>query len=419
LKKIFRRVNLNNKIKDILVENGLITAIEDEIKPTSEQVVNCHEMVIVPTMVNGHTHAAMTLMRGYADDLELFKWLSEHIWPLEKLLTEEDVYWGTRLACLEMIKTGTTCFNDMYWHPDAAIKAIEDSGLRAIVGHTVIDFLDSNNLSQTIGQAEDFFAKHYDSEMIQYALAPHAIYTVSKEALMWISKFSKENNKLVHIHLSETKKEVNDSIIANGRTPVEYLESFGFFDQKSLLAHGVWLNEEEIKTIAKHRATILHNPISNLKLASGFFPYSLLKKNGVRIAIGTDGCSSNNNLSMLEEMKVTSLVTKHIAQDPTVYSAEEVFRDATINGYDALRINSGKIDLGYNADFMLLRKNNFLLTPGFETIPDLVYSADSSSIDTVVCNGNIVMDHGIVKEEQEILNNVKRVVKALINRKRN
>ncbi len=414
---IFKNVKLNNQIKNIKVKNGIITAISDKIDESSDKVHDCQNMTILPSLGNAHTHAAMTLMRGYADDMELFKWLSEYIWPLESLLTEEDVYWGVRLACLEMIKTGTTCFNDMYWHTDACIKAVDDAGIRAVISQVFLDNTDNDLSDAQIKATKSFFKKNTDSNMIKYAIGPHAIYTVSQKSLKWIAQYSKENDKLVHIHLAETEKEVSDCIKATGMTPVKYLDSLNFIDHNSILAHGIWLTEEEMKIIADRGATIVHNPISNLKLASGFIKYPLLKKYGVRIALGTDGCSSNNNLSMLEEMKIASLVTKHLTKDPTAYSAKDVFNDATQSVYEALKINSGIIEVGKNADFMLLKNNNFLLTPGFNSLSDLIYSADSSSIDTLVCNGKIVMGNGKVEDEDKIINNVKRVVQQLIERK--
>ncbi|OQY38910.1 MAG: hypothetical protein B6226_02910 [Candidatus Cloacimonetes bacterium 4572_65] len=414
---LLKKVTLGGEIKDILVEGELISRIEDSISGDFEEIIDCENLAIFPSFANSHTHSAMTLMRGYADDMELFKWLQEHIWPLEALLTEEDVYWGTRLACLEMIKTGTTCFNDMYWHLDSIIKAVNDSGVRAVLSYVFADFMSEEKADSQIKEAKKLFRRTKKHDRITFGLGPHSIYTVSEKSLRWISEFSAKKDILVHIHLSETKKEVNDSIIEHGRTPVEYLDSLNFFSDRSLLAHCVWLKESEVKTIADAGATVLHNPVSNLKLASGYIPFSLYEKYGVRIAIGTDGCSTNNNLSMLEEMKIAALVPKYIEKSAVTYSAEEVFRDATKSVYDALRIDAGEIKVGKLADFILVKKNNFLMTPGFNRISDLVYSADSSVIDTTVCNGKILMRQGIVDGEEEIIINVKRIVAQLIDRK--
>lgn len=416
MKKLFKNVNFNNNNTDILINNNRIEKIAGNISAPDAELFDAEGMVILPSFVNSHTHAGMTLLRGYADDLELFDWLSNYIWPLEAKLTEDDVYWGTRLACLEMIKCGTTCFNDMYWHCQATARATEDAGIRAVISQVFIDHNDEKEAKKQIANAEMFLANNQDSQRVKYALGPHAIYTVSKESLAWIAKYAKENNKLVHIHISETQKEVTDCQAEHGLTPIEYLHSLGLLTSNCLLAHCVWLSENDVKLIAESGATVLHNPVSNLKLASGFFPLKLLKESGVRIAIGTDGCSSNNNLSSLEEMKFAALLPKYIEMDPKLYPATDVFRDATLSGHEALQIDAGLIQEGKLADFILLKNNNALLTPNYNIISNLVYSADSSSIDTVVCDGEIVMNRGIVADEDLIISKVNEICKNLTNK---
>ncbi len=416
MKKLFKNVNFNNKITDILVNKNKIEKIATNIPSIDTEVFDAKNMIVLPAFVNSHTHAAMTLLRGYADDLELFDWLSNYIWPLEAKLTEDDVYWGTRLACLEMIKCGTTCFNDMYWHSKATAQAVEDAGIRAVVSQVFIDQNKGQESQKQIAKAEMFFANNSDSERVKFALGPHAIYTVSKKSLTWIAKYAQENNKLIHIHISETQKEVNDCQTEHGMTPIEYLYSLGILTPNCLLAHCVWLTEKDVQLIAESGATVLHNPVSNLKLASGFFPLKLLKKYGVRIAIGTDGCSSNNNLSSLEEMKFAALLPKYIEMDPKLYPASDVFRDATLAGFEALQIDAGVIREGKLADFILINGNNSMLTPNYSIISNLVYSADSSSIDTLVCNGEIVMNQGKVADEDLIISKVNEICKNLTNK---
>ena len=394
MKKLFKNVNLNNNTADLLINNNRIEKIGVNINAPEADIFEANGMIVLPSFVNSHTHAAMTLLRGYADDLELFDWLSNYIWPLEEKLTEEDVYWGTRLACLEMIKCGTTCFNDMYWHCKSTAQATEDAGIRGVISQVFINHNDEKEAKKQRANAEKFLATNQDSQRVKYALGPHAIYTVSKESLTWIAKYAQENKKLVNIHISETQKEVTDCQALHGLTPIEYLHSLGLLKPNCLLAHCVWLTEKDVKLIAESGATILHNPVSNLKLASGFFPLKLLKKYGVRIAIGTDGCSSNNNLSSLEEMKFAALLPKYLEMDPKLYPATDVFHDATLSGHEALQIDAGLIEEGKLADFILLKNNNSLLTPNYNTISNLVYSADSSCIDTVVCDGEIVMNRG-------------------------
>lgn len=416
MKKLFKNVNINNNNVDILVNKNIIEKISPGIRAEDAQVFAADGMIALPSFVNSHTHAAMTLLRGYADDLELFDWLSNYIWPLEAKLTEDDVYWGTRLACLEMIKCGTTCFNDMYWHSEATAKAVEDSGIRALISQVFIDHNDAKTSKIQISKAKDFFTNNPDSDRVKFALGPHAIYTVSQDSLTWIAKYAQDEGKLVHIHIAETKKEVQDCQASHGMTPIEYLSSLGLLTPNSLLAHCVWLTENDANLIAESGATVLHNPVSNLKLASGFFPLKLLKDKGVRIAIGTDGCSSNNNLSSLEEIKFAALLPKYLEMDPKLYPAQEVFRDATLSGFQALQINAGSISEGKLADFMLLKTNNALLTPNYNTISNLVYSADSSCIDSLVCNGQIVMNRGKVKDEDLIFSKVTEIAKKLTDK---
>ncbi len=415
MNKLFTNIKLNDKIQDLLIVNNKIAQIADKISETNCQVFNAEGMIILPSFANSHTHAAMTLLRGYADDLELFDWLSNYIWPLEAKLTEEDVYWGSRLACLEMIKSGTTCFNDMYWHTQATARAVEDSGIRAVLAQVFIDQNDSLQAKKQIKKAEEFFSNNKDSQRISYALGPHAIYTVSSTSLKWIKSYAEEEDILIHIHLAETKKEVDDCLAEHGMTPVEYLQSLGLISERSLLAHCVWLSDRDIDLISDSGATVLHNPVSNLKLASGYFPLKKLKDKGVRIAIGTDGCSSNNNLSSLEEIKFAAMLPKFNNMDPKLYPASDVFFDATTASFESMRINAGKIEEGKLADFILI-KENYLMTPNYNTISNIVYSADNTCIDTVVCNGEIVMDKTRVKDEELIIQKVKEISNKLTNK---
>jgi len=361
----------------------------------------------------------MTLMRSYADDLELHDWLSNHIWPLEAKLTEDDVYWGTKLACLEMIKSGTTCFNDMYWHTKGSAKAVEESGIRGVLSAVLIDLFNEEKTKEQISLNKKLFKefKKFCSRVI-FALGPHALYTVSKEGLQWCAEFARENNLLVHFHLSETEQEVKDCIKKNKKRPVEYLESIGFLGPNMIACHSVWLNKKEIQILAKHKVKIAHNPTSNMKLAVGSaLNYAEMKKAGLTVSLGTDGCASNNNLDMFESMKFATLLQKFHTNKQRIMPAQESFELATINGAKALNLSAGKIEEGRLADIVLVNLKKPELTPGHNLISDLVYSANGSCVDTVICDGKILMQNRVAKNEQEIIEEAKETAKNLVSRK--
>jgi len=295
---------------NVYIEEGRIAEIGCE-PYDSDATINAAKRALVPGFVNTHTHAAMTLLRGYADDLPLLTWLSEWIWPLEAKMTGEDIYWGTKLACLEMIKTGTTTFNDMYWHVLASANAVDEMGIRSVMSNVLIDTGGESGggggedraVQKETERLTRRLRSDYSSRVIP-ALGPHAIYTVSEENLAWAADFAREEDLLVHIHVSETEKEVSDCIEKTGLRPVEYLDRIGFLGPNVIAAHCVWLNDSEIALLAKHDVKVSHNPTSNMKLAVGrMMDYPRLSRAGVNVSVGTDGCASNNNLNMLESAK--------------------------------------------------------------------------------------------------------------------
>lgn len=400
---LIRDVQLDGQITNVLIEGRRFKSIGG--KPGAvERVIDGTGMALLPTFVNMHAHAAMTLMRSYADDLELHDWLTNYIWPLEAKLDEEDIYHGARLACLEMIRSGTTCFNDMYWHFHGTARAVEEMGLRAVLSSVFIDFNDEAKAKEQRELTVRLFGESKDySDRIGFALGPHAIYTVSESSLRWISEFAAENHLSVHIHLSETQKEVDDCLALHGLRPVEWLEKIDFLGSHVIAAHVVHVNDEEIGVLARNQVNVVHNPVSNMKLASGFFPFQKLLDARVVMSLGTDGCSSNNNLDMLEEMKIAALQAKLLHGDPTVLPARVAFEMATENGAGALGLDCGKIAEGQRADCMLVDLSNHRLTPGYRLVDDMVYSADSSCIDTVICDGRILMQGGHVDGEEAIV----------------
>ncbi len=407
---------LEGKKRDILIEGNRIIRIDEQINFEADKIIDGWHKAAMPSLMNGHTHAAMTLIRGYADDMYLKEWLENKIWPIEAKLTEEDVYWGAKLACLEMIKSGTTFFNDMYWHWHGTAKAVEEMGLRAMVNAVFIDFFDPARAKEEIKRNERLFeeSKAYNSRVI-FSLGPHAIYTVSKDSLIWCKRFADENQLFVHIHLSETKKEVENCHSQNGVRPIEYLSKIGFLGPNVIAAHCVWLNDIELKILHEHGVKVVHNPTSNMKLAVGAAsPYSKFKMAGLDTCIGTDGASSNNNLDIFETIKIGALLEKFCTDDPTALSAKDALDMVTINPATAFNINCGKIEDGRLADIALINLKRPELTPGYNLISDLVYSANGSIVDTVICDGQILMEGGKVDGEEEIIDKVCEIAFNLI-----
>ena len=415
---IIKNVLLNNKIKDIYIEKNIIKEINNKINTEAEFKIDGEDKAAMPSFFNAHTHAAMTLFRGYADDMQLQQWLEKKIWPLEKKLEEKDVYIGSKLACLEMIKSGTTFFNDMYWHWKGTAKAVEELGIRAVISAVFIDLFDQEKAKEQIKENEKLYNDSKDfSERVIFALGPHAIYSVSKESLQWAKEFADKNNLLIHIHLSETKNEVDSCIKEHKKRPVEYLQDIGFLGENLITCHSVWLNKKETNILAKNNVKLVHNPSSNMKLAVGnAFQYEQLKKAGILLSLGTDGCASNNNLDMFEEMKIASLLQKMHYHNPTLMPANEVFKMATINGAKTFRIMAG-VEEGKIADLILINLKDVHLVPRHNLISNLVYSANSSCVDTTICDGKILMQNRIVEGEDKIKEEAQETAEDLISRK--
>ncbi len=396
-------------------EDGLIAAIgADVVAAADEEVLNAEGALLVPPLVNGHTHAAMTLFRGSGGDLPLLPWLEELIWPIEAKLDEEDVYWGTRLACAEMIRSGTTRFWDMYWQPAATARAVADAGMRATIGAPLFDANgDPERMRASALESLPMLAEA--GPLVSPALAPHAIYTVSESSLRWIAELAAERELPVQIHLSETSEEVQDCLAAHGERPAAYLDRLGLLGPRTLLAHGVWLDPEELELLAARGATVVTNPAANMKLAvGGVFPYPAAREAGVAVGLGTDGAGSNDSLDLLADLKLFALAQKHAAADPTAVDAAESWAVATGARAPLLRGlgpgegpagTGGAEDLlvpGAPADFLLLRANAPELAIG-ELEADLVYAAAGTVVDTTVVAGRVLMRGGGVPELEEIV----------------
>lgn len=413
---LIKGVWLNDRIKDVYIQENRIQQIGECLEVQADQVIDGKKKALIPGFVNAHTHAAMTLFRGFGDDMPLKAWLEEKIWPNEAKLTSKDVYWGTKLACLEMIKSGTTTFFDMYHKFSASAKAIEEMGLRALLAGACFDHFNPELRERGKQAVEKLYAESATfSDRIQYAAGPHAIYTVSGELLQWIHAFAKEHQVPIHLHLAETEGEVQDSIRQFGLTPVRYLRQLGILSPHLILAHGLYVDEEEIQMLADYGVTVVHNPASNMKLASGYrFKYREMQEAGVRIALGTDGCSSSNNLDMVEAMKLASLLGKAWRKDPEVITAKEIFHTATVSGAEAINLKAGQITEGFLADLCLVDLNMPAFTPNHNFISNLVYAANGSCVDTVICNGKILMQDKKVSGEEEIMERAAELAYKLV-----
>ena len=382
--------------------DGVIAEVGEGVGPRdADEVIEAGGMALVPGFVNAHTHAAMTLFRGYGDDLPLMQWLETKIWPVEARLDDEDVYWGSRLACVEMIRTGTVRFWDMYWHPEATARAVEDAGLRATIGAPLIDRGDPAQrgaLQRTAMESAEALAGR---DLVAPALAPHAIYTVSEPSLRWIAERAAERELPVHIHVSETEEEVADCVRDHGERPIAYLDRVGVLGPHTVLAHGVWLDDSELDLIAARGATLATNPVANLKLSvGGVFPFVRARERGIPIGLGTDGAGSNNSLDLLQDVKVMALLQKHETRDPAALPAAQAWDVVTGRAAPVFGA-SARLERGEPADFLLVRTDSPELSLG-ELVADLVYAASGSVVDTTVVAGRVLMRGGTVPGADEV-----------------
>ncbi len=410
MQTLLKNILLDGNVTSILIDNGKITGIGSEITaPDAEIFDGGSRLAAMPPFYNAHNHAAMTLLRGYAEDMELFDWLNNHIWPVEAKLSAEDIYIGTRLATVEMIRSGSVYFNDSYWHPEAALKAVQESGMRATLG-----LLYLGNVSEDAQKANAALIEAaQDVENVSVSHTPHAIYTVDKPTLQKIAAMMENDGRCVHIHVSETAKEVEDCLKEHNMTPVEYLDSLGLINEHAMLAHCVHLTDRDREIIAEKGAYIAHNPISNMKLCSGLFDFEAARTAGCKIALGTDGTSSNNSLSMLDEMKVAALTAKTVTKMPTAGKTADIFHAATATGAEFAGIDAGKIAVGKAADIMLVDLNGIVMSGNYDLIADMVYAATPSDIDSVICNGKFLMRSKIIPQEAEIVAAAREVCRKI------
>ena len=390
----------------VLINDGRIGAVIPEARAAELHpgvpVLDLPEHVLIPGLVNAHTHAAMTLMRGIADDLPLMRWLTEHIWPAEmKHVSPRFVHDGALLACAEMLLSGTTCFNDMYFFPEATLDAALEAGIRASLGAIVIEFP-----SAYAADPDDYLQKglalrdrYRDHPLLSFCIAPHAPYTVSDASFRKVAKLAAELDVPVHLHVHETLDELARSSAEHGTRPLERLRNLGLLGPNLIAVHAVHLSPEEIELLAKHGCSVAHCPASNLKLASGFAPIAALLAAGVNVALGTDGAASNNRLDMLAEMRLAALLAKAVAQDAQAMPAHAALRSATLGGARALGLEDriGSIVAGKAADLVAVRLSGPELQPCYDPVSHLVYAAGRENVSHVWVAGKLAVKDGLLQ----------------------
>jgi 5-methylthioadenosine/S-adenosylhomocysteine deaminase len=388
----------------VIVQNDtIVDLLSTELARTqyiSTDTVCLDEHILIPGLINLHTHAAMNLMRGIADDLPLMQWLNEHIWPAERAVVSNDYVKDASLhACAEMLSGGTTCFNDMYFFPQATASAVSQSGMRANLGLFVSDFANSY-----ANDADDYLQKGFEShdswrghEMISSSIAPHAPYTVSNRTFEKIITYAEQLSIGVHTHLHETRDEVSQSVTQYGVRPIQRLAAFGLLGPNFTAAHGVHLLPSEIDMLSQHGSHIAHCPSSNLKLGSGIAPISTMLKNNVNVGIGTDGAASNNRLDMFAEMRLAALLAKGASEDPTLLPAHQVLEMATINAAKALGLEDkiGSIEIGKKADVVAVKLSDTNISPCYDPVSHLVYTCGREHVTHTWVAGKLCYSNGL------------------------
>jgi len=406
------RVLRNDKLvtANILIEGNEIVAVGGD-KDKSDIVIDGRDFAVIPGLFNSHTHAAMTLFRGYAEDMPLQEWLERKIWPAEARLNEEVVYWASKLACIEMLKSGTTFFLDMYFFPSATAKAVEETGIRACLSSAFFDFFSEEVLEANLKKVEREL-KELKGYRVLRAVAPHAVYTVSLEGLKRAMEIAEREDIFVHFHLAETEKEVLDFRKKHGKSIVKTLDDIGFLNPRLISAHCVWLEKDEIKLMAERGANAVHCPTSNMKLSVGkALNYMEMKNAGLNVLLGTDGAASNNSLDILREMKFSALLQKFYYGADS-FKAIDAFRMATENASRAFGLKVGKIEVGWLADLVLMDLKKITMVPCHDLIANLVYSASSECVDTVIVDGRILVENRYFDGEEKVVERFLKIAES-------
>lgn len=411
-----------NLRSDILIEGNRIAKIGGDLpKKGVEDIVEGEGRIVFPGLVNTHTHVAMGLLRGYGEDLPLGRWLEDKIWPAEKKLTPEDIYWGTLMGAIEMIRGGTTCFNEMYMVGlQRMADAVGKAGMRAVLGQGVFDRMDGRSVEGEMEILEKSVRElHKGSPLVQVAAAPHSLYTCSGELLKKAKEFADKEKIQFHMHVSETREEVFSLLAEKKMRPLEYLESLGLVGSNSLFAHLGWVTKREIGIAGKSGLNVSNCPVSNLKLATGgICPVSEFMEAGANVTLGTDGAASNNSLNMIESMKFSKLLQTHRYWDAARVDTGSIWDAATRNGAAALGIEAGCIEEGKLADLAFADAKAASILPLHGDLRSIVYSLNPGNITDVMVDGEFVLREGEIKfaDEESVLEKAKGVAHELVSR---
>ena len=402
----------------IYIEGDKIAAIGDAPEGfTEDKVIDGKDKLVIPGLINCHTHSYMSFMRNVADDLSFMDWLFGTIDPIEQQMTDEDTYWGANLAIIEMMKSGTTCFNDMQMNIHQTTRAVKESGMRAVICRGLVGSGNDEAGQMRLRQAYEERDAARDCDRLTFRLGPHAPYTCDDAFLKIVAEEAKKENMGIHVHLSESVSEIEQIQEKYGCTPIALAEKCGIFDVPAIAAHCVQVTEEDMDILVRKNVSVVTNPASNMKLGNGFAPIGRMLEKGINVCLGTDGAASNNCLNMFHELSLLTLIHKGTGKTPQCVSAKEGFRIATINGARALGLEKeiGSIEVGKKADLAILDLNTPSLTPRNNLIAGLSYSANGSEVDTVIINGKITMEHRriLTMDEQLVYRKIQQIIERM------
>ena len=409
---------INNDIIEKIVEHSIENSVENAIEEsTFDKIIDGTNKFIMPGLINAHTHSYMAFMRNCADDLEFLDWLFGKVDPMEQKMTDEDAYWGAKLAMLEMIKSGTTCFNDMQMNIHQTTNAAIESGMRAVIARGLVGSGEDEGGKMRLMQAMEEKEAAKEQERIAFFLGPHAPYTCDKDYLKIVANKAKQESMGIHIHLSESETEVKNCMETYQATPIEHANNCGLFEGRAIVAHAVYATTQDIRILKEKNVSVVTNPASNMKLGNGFAPIPEMLEEGVNVCLGTDGAASNNALNLFHEMNLLALIHKGNARKAKCVDATTCLLMATINGAKALGLDQqiGSIKEGKKADLIILDLKQPSMQPRNNILSSLVYSANGSEVETVIIDGQLIMENRkvLTLNEEEIYEKVNAIIKRM------